>query len=845
MNQGDPTRTSASGQEADALPLDRIGPYTLLRRLGEGGMGVVYLAEQRTPIERRVALKIIKLGMDTHEVVARFEAERQALAVMDHPGIAHVFDAGATDTGRPFFVMEFVEGESITRFCDQANLTLAARVALFIDVCRAVQHAHQKGIVHRDLKPSNILVTLQDGRPAAKIIDFGVAKAIEKPLTGQTFSTGFGQFVGTPAYMSPEQLGLTGQDVDTRADIYSLGILLYELLAGVRPYESRELETGYSLIDAIRNSDPARPSTRLTQVTDGLQQQIARSRRTEKAALRRALERDLDWIALKAIEKDRSRRYDTANTLAGDLQRYLNDEPISARPPSRAYRARKFVSRHRVGVSVAAAMLALIITSAGVILTQSVRVSRERDRATREAAKAQSINEFLQQMLASANPFGTGNRTATVVGALSAAERRLDATLGSQPEVAAAVRRTLAETYEGLGEYDRAKRIVDAAVAKSRAAGGAPDLVVDLAQLADLHRARHERDDALRVGREALDLARASGAEPAQIAEIQFVLAEALREKGDYDAALPLATEVLDARKRLFGEEHYKVASSYQQLANVAVVKGDHKRAQQLLERAVGLYRATRGPQHFMTMHALNDLATTYFATSDFAKALVTLEEVTALQRVTLGDEHPELASTIENLANALFRLNRQSEALPKLEEVLTIRRKAFGDDSMPVARTQFNLGQLYVTTKDLEKAEQRMPAGVAGLERALGARHPDMITAYRGLSLLRDAQGRRPEAIAFGRQALDLAVATVGPDNVSTATSHFRLGRSLALDKQYAEAERHLVRARDIRTKSLGPEAKPTQEAITELEKLYAAWGKRGNPTAQPLARSMQQRKE
>ena len=831
MDEGAPTRTSASSQDATALPLDRIGPYTLLRRLGEGGMGVVYLAEQRAPIERRVALKIIKLGMDTREVVARFEAERQALAVMDHPGIAHVFDAGATETGRPFFVMEFVEGEPLTQFCDRAHLTIAERVALFIDVCRAVQHAHQKGIVHRDLKPSNILVTLQDGRPAAKIIDFGIAKAIEKPLTDQTFATGLGQFVGTPAYMSPEQLGLTGQDVDTRADIYSLGVLLYELLAGVRPFESRELETGYTLIEAIRNNEPVRPSTRLTQVGVGAQQQIARSRRTEKATLRRLLERDLDWIALKAIEKDRSRRYDTANTLAGDLQRYLSNEPISARPPSRSYRARKFVARHRFGVAAATAMVVLVVLSAAVILAQSVRVSRERDRATTEAAKALSINEFLQQMLASANPAGSGNRTATVVDALSAAERRLDATLGSQPEVAAAVRRTLAETYESLGEYDRAKRIVDAAVERSRAAGGGQDLVADLAQLADLHRARHEGDDAIRVGREALDLARTSGVEPQQVADIQFILAETFREKGDYDAALPLATEVLEARKRLFGAEHYKVASSYQQLANVAVMKGEHERARQLLEQAVALYRKTRGPQHFLTVHALNDLATTYFATGDFERARVTLEEVTALQRVTLGDTHPELASTIENLANALFRLNRQQEALPKLEEVLEVRRKAFGDDSMPVARTLFNLGQVYTSTRDLEKAEQRMPAGVAGLERALGAKHPDMVTAYRGLALLRDAQGRRAEAIALGRQSLDLAIATVGPDNVSTATSHFRLGRSLALDKQYAEAEPHLLRARDIRTRSLGAAAKLTQEANAELEKLYAAWGKPGRP--------------
>ena len=322
--------------------------------------------------------------------------------------------------------------------------------------------------------------------------------------------------------------------------------------------------------------------------------------------------------------------------------------------------------------------------------------------------------------------------------------RRLDATIGSQPEVAAAVRRTLAATYAGLGEYDGAKRIVNVAVERSRAAGVAEDLTADLAQLADLHRARHERDDALRVGREALDLARTSGASAEQVAEIQFILAETLRENGDHDGALPLATEVLEARRRLYGNDHYKVASSYQQLGNVAILKGDYDRAEEFFQQAVALWRTTRGPQHFRTVHALNDLATTYLWRTEFEKAMGAFEEITALQRVTLGDTHPELATTIENLANVLFRLNRQREAVGKLEEVLAVRRKAFGDASMPVARTMFNLGQVYTSTKDLEKAEQTMPEGVARLERALGAKHPDMITAYRGLAILRDAQGRR-----------------------------------------------------------------------------------------------------
>ena len=829
MNTEPPTRTSpgAGGADSGSPSVDRIGHYTLVRLLGEGGMGAVYLAEQKAPVERRVALKVIKLGMDTREVVARFEAERQALAVMDHPGIARVFDGGATDTGRPFFVMEFVEGEPITRFCDRNNLTIHERVALFIDVCRAVQHAHQKGIVHRDLKPSNVLVTFQDGRPASKIIDFGIAKAIEKRLTNQTFATGFGQFVGTPAYMSPEQLGLTGQDVDTRADIYSLGVLLYELLAGVRPFESREIETGLRLIDAIQNEEPARPSARLTEIAADTQKGIAASRKTDTGALRRVLERDLDWIALKAIEKDRSRRYDTANTLAGDLQRYLNNEPVSARPPSRSYRMRKFVARHRFGVSAAAAMLALIIASAGVILVQSVRVARERDRAATEAAKALSINEFLQQMLASANPTGTGSRTVTVVEALSAAERRLHGTLGTQPEVAAAVRRTLAGTYQGLGEFDSAERILNEAVNTARAANRRQDLVADLAQLADLHRDRHAREEALRVGREALDLARASGGAPEQIVEIQFIIAETLRENGDTDAALPLATEVLDARRRIFGADSFPVASSYQQLANIVAAKGDLARAQQLRQQAVDLMRKVRGPQHFTTTQALNDLATSHLARDEFEKALEALEEVTAGQRATLGDTHPALATTVENLANVLFRLNRHPEAVAKLEEVLAIRRKAFGDDSMPVARTMFNLGQVYTSTKDLERAETTLPDAVTRLERALGAKHPDMISAYRGLGTLRDAQDRWPEGLALFEKSLALSVETSGPDSATTATSHYRLARRLTARKLYAEAEPHLLRAREIMLKTLGADAKPTQDAIAELAKVHAALGK------------------
>jgi serine/threonine protein kinase len=827
VNDPNETRTSVNKpDDATVAPIGQIGAYTLIRTLGEGGMGTVYLAEQKAPVERRVALKVIKLGMDTREIVARFEAERQALAVMDHPGIARVFDGGATDTGRPFFAMEFVQGEPITQFADRTGLGIRERVALLIDVCRAVQHAHQKGIIHRDLKPSNVLVTLQDGRPAAKIIDFGIAKAIERP-PDQTFATGIGQFVGTPAYMSPEQLGLTNQDVDTRADIYSLGVLLYELLAGVRPFEPRELETGHHLLAAVRDDEPRRPSARLTQTDNDAQQRIAAARGTDTPTLRRALEPELDWIALKAIEKDRARRYDTANTLAGDLQRYLNNEPVTARPPSRGYRVRKFVARHRLAVGAAAAIVVLVTAAVIVILFQSARVARERDRATMEAAKARAVSDFLQEMLSSANPFGTGNRTVTVADALAAAERRVDSSLRSQPEVAATVRRTLGDTYYGLGDYERAEKILREAATRSRAAGRQADLAADLNQLAEVVRGSGRFADSVPIARESVDAGRAAGVAPLDFATMQFTLAECLRQSGKPDDALPLATEVLETRTRVAGPESTAVAASLRQLGAIAADKSDQATAESHYLRAAAIQRQQLGPDHFQVGGALNDLAATYIATAQLDKALETLQEVERINRIVLGDDHPELASIVENHANVLFRLKRLPEATARLEEVLAIRRKALGDDSMPVARTTFNLGMVYSDSGDLARAEANLVDGVARLRKALGESHPDLVGALRGLALLRERQDRLPEAERIARESLTLAEKVLGADHAGTASSHQRLGMTLLKEKRYAEAETHFLRARAIREQRLGPTAAPTQQIIGNLVTLYEAWGK------------------
>jgi hypothetical protein len=380
----------------------RIGPYKLLQRIGEGGCGVVYMAEQEQPVRRKVAVKVIKLGMDTKSVIARFDAERQALALMDHPNIARVLDAGATDTGRPYFVMELVRGVKITEYCDQNNLDTGCRLKLFIQICQAIQHAHQKGIIHRDIKPSNILVTFHDGVAVPKVIDFGIAKATEGRLTEQTLFTPYQQLIGTPAYMSPEQAEMSGLDVDTRSDIYSLGVLLYELLTGKTPFDGKELvRSGLDeLRRTLREKEPQRPSTILTTLHGTELQATAEHRHEEPPKLISLMKGDLDWIVMKTLEKDRQRRYETANGLAMDVQRYLNNEPVIARPPSRWYRLGKLVRRNRVVFTAGAAVAAALIIGLGVstwLFLREKEARREQVFLREEAVQAERRESELRR----------------------------------------------------------------------------------------------------------------------------------------------------------------------------------------------------------------------------------------------------------------------------------------------------------------------------------------------------------------------------------------------------------------------------------------------------------------
>ena len=584
----------------------RIGRYKLLQQIGEGGCGVVYMAEQEEPVRRRVALKVIKLGMDTKQVIARFEAERQALAMMDHANIAKVLDAGTTETGRPYFVMELVRGTKITGYCDEHTLSTIERLELFMQVCNAVQHAHQKGIIHRDLKPSNILVASNDGVPVPKVIDFGIAKATQGRLTDQTLFTAFEQFIGTPAYMSPEQTELTMQDVDTRTDIYSLGVLLYELLTSRTPFDAKELLA--SGLDAmrrtIREREPKRPSTRLSTMLQGELTTTARQRDTDAPKLVHLVRGDLDWIVMKCLEKDRTRRYDTATGLANDVRRHLNCEPVVARPPSRLYEFQKTIRRHKVGFAVTAALIAalaagVVVSSWGAMLARQAEQEQARlrrravineQKQEAEAAKSRQVAQFLQDILQSIIPsVAVGQDSSVLRRVLDETARRLGNDFRDQPELEAQLRTTVGQVYEQLGAYNDAETMFRRALALRRKALGDDDPAVA----------------------DALDL-----------------LARFLSAQNNLPGAEVAVTEALAIRRHRLGNDHPLVAQSLGTLGAVLSGKGDVAGAEASLREALAIWRRRSDTDHAGLATGVNGLMDALLSAGKQAAAEQLLEEV-------------------------------------------------------------------------------------------------------------------------------------------------------------------------------------------------------------------------
>jgi serine/threonine protein kinase/Flp pilus assembly protein TadD len=683
--------------------------YKLLEELGSGGMGIVYKAEQKKPVKRSVALKIIKLGMDTKQVVARFETERQALAVMDHPNIAKVYDGGATESGRPYFVMELVRGIPITDYCDKHKLTTKERLELFMNVCQAVQHAHQKGIIHRDLKPSNILIVVQEEKHIPKIIDFGIAKATEHSMTERTLFTEQGQLIGTPEYMSPEQAEMSGLDVDTRTDIYSLGVILYELIVGVLPFDPETLrKAGLGEIQRIiRETNPPKASTRLSSLGD-TQTSIALRRGTDVASLQKQLKGELDWIMMKAMAKDRTQRYSSASEFAADIGRYLRHEPVLAGPLSTMYRLRKFVKRHKLGV---AAVAILIITISIGITGTTIGLIRARQAelvAKKEATKAKAINKFLQDTLGSANPIEGNSRNVTVLEALKTATDRINEAFSDQPEVEAEIKQTIGLTYLRLGHYEEAERLLRSSLKMWQDLRGQehPDLAAPVTSLAVLRHERGDYEEAESLYRSALLIKRREhgGDENEDVLNILNNLALLLQDKGDFVAAEPIFRKILKIDRKIFGREHLYVAIDLNNLGRFLKLKKNYVESELLLRESIDILRKEQHPWLSIALGNLGELLT---EKGDYQDAELIFEEALTIGKKQLGEQNQDLAKLRSKYGLCLTKLNHFEKAEEQLLAALPILLDSLGEYNEWTQMTISYLINLYTAWDKEAKANE------------------------------------------------------------------------------------------------------------------------------------------
>jgi eukaryotic-like serine/threonine-protein kinase len=759
---------------------DRIGRYKLLQQIGEGGCGVVYMAEQEEPLRRRVALKVIKLGMDTKQVIARFEAERQALALMDHPNIAKVLDAGATAAGRPYFVMELVRGTRITEYCDQNNLSTEERLMLFVQVCQAIQHAHQKGIIHRDIKPSNILVTVNEpgGPGCPKIIDFGIAKATTgQALTDKTVFTAFEQFIGTPAYMSPEQATMIALDIDTRTDIYSLGVLLYELLTGKTPLDQKELVAAglEELRRTIREKEPARPSTRLSTMLESERTTTAKHRCTDGPKLVRLVQGDLDWIVMKCLEKDRARRYATANGLAMDVQRHLSCEPVLARQPSRLYEFQKTVRRHKFGFAAAAALI--LVLAAGVFASTS-----EALRATRAEGRQRQLREQAE----------TNAQKALLAQASETEMRRQAQANEKKAETAAAKSQQVAQLMKNMLK----------GVGPSKAKGRDTKMLQEIL------------DEAV------ISMSKELTNQPEVEVELCLTLADTYYDLSLYQQMVDVARRGLEVARSRLGPEHESVPDCLLRLAgglmklshmylgemmtgNVPPADRDRRlhdnnlvEAERCCLESLAMIRKSVGNEHVNVARVLNLQGNIYFTQYRLEEAEALKKAGLAMYQKLLGDEDPRVAKVLQELALLLaFREDRLAEAETMNHQALAIQRKLLGDDHPAIARSMFNLANVLRREGKWAEAETAYRESLARWQRLRVGDTSEVADALSYLAEVLLHQGKLAEAETQRREELRVWRVAIGNEQATVAGSLSRLADVLAREGKLEEAD---ARARE-----------------------------------------------
>jgi tetratricopeptide (TPR) repeat protein len=764
-----------------------IGRYHLLQRIGEGGMGEVWLAEQKEPVRRRVALKLVKAGMNTREVIARFESERQALALMDHPAIAKVFDAGSTPQGAPYFVMEYVAGVPITAYCDNHRLSTHDRLELFVHVCEGVQHAHQKAIIHRDLKPTNILVTEVDGRGAPKIIDFGVAKALTQRLIADTMFTRAGTLVGTPEYVSPEQASSSGEDIDTRTDVYSLGVIFYELLAGVAPLDLRKIPLD-QFLRRLREEDPPKPSTKIRTQDPATSTELARMRQTEPLALAKQMHGELDSIALKALEKDRSRRYGSPSDFAADIGRYLRNEAVLAVPPSVAYRAGKFARRYRAALATACAFALVLIAAAVISIRQSIR-------ANQETAVAQAVNDFLQNdLLAQASaatqsgPSAKPDPDLKVRTALDRAAARIGGKFDRQPEVEAAIRDTIGRTYVDLGLYPEARKQLERALDLRRRALGAENPLT-LRTMS-------------RLGR---------------IAELQ----------GKYPEAEALLSQTLKIRRRVLGSDHPDTLYSMNQLANVYYRRGKYAQAEALQSQTLEIQRRVLGSEHPETLSSMNSLALVYFYQDKYAQAEALHSQTLEIKRRVLGPEHPSTLGTMNNLALDYNGQGNYPQAAALFSQTVEIERRVLGPEHPNTLSSMTSLAVVYREQGKYAQAEALQSQTLEIQRRVLGPEHPETLSSMNNLALVYKNEGKYAQAEPLYSQTLEIKRRVLGPEHLSTLGTMNNLGNVYFMQGKYAQAEALFNRTLEIKRRALGPDHPSTLNTLSGFASMYQRQGK------------------
>ena len=819
--QGPPPWVGAPTQPSPAEgPGQWVGPYKLLQQIGDGGMGVVFMAEQERPVRRKVALKVIKAGMDSAQVVARFEAERQALALMDHPNIARVLDAGTTDSGRPFFVMELVKGVPITEYCDEARLSPKERLELFIPVCQAIQHAHQKGIVHRDVKPTNVLVTLYDGAAVPKVIDFGVAKAIEQRLTERTLFTQFGAIVGTPEYMSPEQAGTSAVDVDTRSDIYTLGVLLYELLTGTTPLERESLrQAGFAeILRRIREEEPPRPSTRLSGSGDRLAS-LSAVRHTEPARLTRLVRGDLDWIVMRALEKDRARRYETATGFAKDVRRYLDGDAVEAGPPSARYRLGKFARKHRAALATAAAFALLLVAATAVSAVLAVRASR----ALKEA-------EAVQGFIVSAfqSPAADGSKL-RVVELLDRAERSLDTAFAESPAIKGRLLYILGLTYGGIGQWSDAKTVMEQALVV-RGAGLNPADREVLETRVELVRCSVKvggMAGAVEGGRSTLAACEAAlGPDDRLTIRARNYLSEAYLWAGRAAAeAVPLAEATLRLSEARFSPHDPAVFMSRYYLALACNDAGLYTQAIEQGELCLAAQLRILSPDHpdvMLTRFILNSSAE---ASGLWSQSLAAKEETLKLAEARYGPDDDQTLETRADLAVQRYTAEGRDGVIPAPEALVAVREKHVGPDNPNTLFARALLARIALLDRGrYEDAIAALDDVVSLCKAKLPPTQSVTISATTDLANAAFFCGHRDKAIAL----IESMGKDLGPAHSKAIANDLLLAEFYGADGK-AERAMDLVRLTNARCDAeLGPRDLRTIIGRVILAHLIAAEGRR-----------------